>query len=71
VIFPGVLEAERRVDYLYLTIARLDAMGRRGLDREAAPKELQAFAKLASEGAGLASTRAARRRSQLAGRAPR
>lgn len=48
VVFPGVLEAEKRVDYLYQTRARLEAIAGEGtLDKT--PKDLQAAAKLAAE----------------------
>ena len=57
VVFPGVLEAERRVDYLYTTLDRLDALAAGGEGGEAPspapppqakpPKDFVAFAALA------------------------
>jgi len=55
VVFPGVLEAERRVDYLYATLERLEALGAGGEQAEAdalpakLPKGLAATAALAGE----------------------
>jgi len=53
VIFSGVLEAERRVDYLYQALARLDALCRQASpDRTAPgkiPKDLTPFTKLAAD----------------------
>jgi cysteinyl-tRNA synthetase len=53
IVFPGVLEAERRVDYLYQAFARLDGLG--GLGRDGGgtrptklPKELAAVVDLAA-----------------------
>lgn len=52
VVFSGVLEAERRVDYLYQAIARLEALTRLFVPEltapERMPKDLLPFTKLAS-----------------------
>jgi cysteinyl-tRNA synthetase len=40
VVFPGVLEAERRVDYLYATLDRLEALGGGEAQAEALPAKL-------------------------------
>jgi cysteinyl-tRNA synthetase len=42
IAFPGVDEAERRVDYLYATLERLDALAAPG-DLDAPPKELAPY----------------------------
>jgi cysteinyl-tRNA synthetase len=51
VVFPGIVEAERRVDYLYQAIARLEAIAQ-GNVRETTPakfpKDLLPFTKLAA-----------------------
>jgi cysteinyl-tRNA synthetase len=49
VVFPGVQEAERRVDYLYTTLERLAALGAGAEAGGAVPKDLAATAKLARE----------------------
>jgi cysteinyl-tRNA synthetase len=51
VIFPGVLEAERRVDYLYATLERLDALAGDATGDPPAkpPKEIAPAAALAAE----------------------
>jgi len=53
VIFPGVIEAERRVDYLYQAISRLDDIASSGTPEvtvpSAMPKLLAPFVKLAVE----------------------
>jgi len=56
VVFPGILEAERRVDYLYTTLDRLDALAAGGGEEAPSPapppqakppKDFAAFAALA------------------------
>jgi cysteinyl-tRNA synthetase len=48
VIFPGVIEAERRVDYLYQSISRLDPLAANAPEKPAKlSKELLAFVKVA------------------------
>lgn len=51
VLFPGVLEAERRVDYLYKTVERLKLLAESGQPGTLTtlPPSLTAFATLASE----------------------
>ena len=51
VVFPGVLDAETRVDYLYQAVARLGAAAKAAVEGAAAkaPKELAAFEKVADE----------------------
>jgi len=51
VVFPGVVEAERRVDYLYQALARLTAtQGPTGVTMAASvPRELLPFTKLAAD----------------------
>ena len=49
VVFPGVQEAERRVDYLYTTLERLAVVAAGAEDGAPAPKELAATQKLAAE----------------------
>jgi cysteinyl-tRNA synthetase len=55
VVFPGVLEAERRVDYLYATLDRLEALGGGGALGEGEPlpaklpKDLAPITALAGE----------------------
>jgi cysteinyl-tRNA synthetase len=55
VVFPGVCEAERRVDYLYAMLGRLEALAASG-DAKAAPartpKDLSGFLSLANEARG-------------------
>ncbi|MCC6558226.1 MAG: cysteine--tRNA ligase [Polyangiaceae bacterium] len=53
VVFPGVVEAERRVDYLYAALDRLDALGLLGADAgdelpAKLPKDFAAFVALAA-----------------------
>ncbi|HEX7602574.1 MAG TPA: cysteine--tRNA ligase, partial [Polyangiaceae bacterium] len=50
--FPGVIEAERRVDYLYGVLERLAALYRGAVEQTLAtvPRELEPFAKVAREG---------------------
>lgn len=55
VVFPGVIEAERRVDYLYQALGRLEGLV--SADAQATspgklPKDLQAFAQLAADAGG-------------------
>jgi cysteinyl-tRNA synthetase len=53
VVFPGVIEAERRVDYLYQALARLASVGGVGGKETLpgrTPKDLIPFARVASEG---------------------
>ena len=51
VVFPGVTEAERKVDYIYLTFDRLRELGRRSVADTLVtmPPELVPFAKTAHE----------------------
>jgi cysteinyl-tRNA synthetase len=58
VIFPGVVEAERRVDYLYQALGRLEQLAQQAGSSTAParqPKELLAFVKLCSEAESRAS----------------
>jgi cysteinyl-tRNA synthetase len=54
VVFPGVIEAERRVDYLYQALGRLGTIGLSDGATVPAktPKDLVPFAQLAAEAAG-------------------
>jgi cysteinyl-tRNA synthetase len=54
VVFPGVIEAERRIDYLYQALARLGSIGLSDGATVPAktPKDLVPFAQLAAEAAG-------------------
>jgi cysteinyl-tRNA synthetase len=51
VVFPGVLEAERRVDYIYQAMARLGAIELPGEETRPTkiPKDLTPFAKMAAD----------------------
>jgi cysteinyl-tRNA synthetase len=51
VVFPGVVEAERRVDYLYQALARLAGVEapKSGTSPAKIPKELVPFTRLATE----------------------
>jgi len=49
VIFPGVVEAEKRVDYLYQTLERLNALAADAKPDEAVPPPLAPMAKVATE----------------------
>jgi cysteinyl-tRNA synthetase len=49
VVFPGVQEAERRVDYLYVTLERLAVVAAGAEPSDAQPKELAATRKLVAE----------------------
>ena len=49
VVFPGLLEAERRVDYLYQALGRLEALSAQSPEDYGVPKSLAAIDKLASE----------------------
>jgi cysteinyl-tRNA synthetase len=49
VVFPGVQEAERRVDYLYVTLERLGVVERGAEPSDAPAKELAATRKIAGE----------------------
>ncbi len=52
VVFPGVVEAERRVDYLYGCLERLEALATSADGSAPTPKELDPARKLAAASAG-------------------
>jgi len=49
-VFPGIDEAERRVDYLYSTVERLAELGSAAVDAEPTPKELLALEQASERG---------------------
>ena len=53
VVFPGIQEAERRVDYLYTTLERLAVVAAGAEPSEAQPKDLAPLRKVASKASDL------------------